>query len=405
MRLLALAVALLVLPALWAGSLAHAAFSDNSPASGTITAADDLAPPDPEYLIYLAGFDMDVGSYPANTATFVGSIEPCISAQPGQTFEVDVVIRSDIPPTTGIDGFQFELLFNGSVVEILGADVHQLLASGVGAQVIDLSFPLPNHTGMWLGAAVDFGPAAEVGDGILVRLTVQARESGLSSLTLKDLLVIAAPDGWPQFDFVGPWTEVYDGLVSVGAPCPGATPEPSETPGPTIAASETPAGTSTPVASASPATALPRTVTPTTDTTTGPGTQVPTTTPVADTDPTATLTATPTPTATPSPSSQPLTPAPTVTPTPTPTPTVAADTATPAASEPPAAGDADCDGEVTSADALAILLNAAVGWPLACSAGADVDCNGVVDAADMLAILSWLGELYEALPAACAATA
>jgi predicted outer membrane repeat protein len=101
-----------------------------------------------------------------------------------------------------------------------------------------------------------------------------------------------------------------------------------------------------------------------------------------------------TPTATPTPS-----PTPTHTPTPTPTPTPSpthSPTATPHATPTPTTtpsglnGDANCDGKVDPADALAILGDAGGVTPHApCQNAEDVDCNGHVEGLDALRVLRW----------------
>jgi hypothetical protein len=64
------------------------------------------------------------------------------------------------------------------------------------------------------------------------------------------------------------------------------------------------------------------------------------------------------------------------------------------------AGDADCDGEVTAGDGLAILSHLAAAGSAACLALGDVNCNDRVDIADALAILRQEGGLTS-LPADC----
>lgn len=65
------------------------------------------------------------------------------------------------------------------------------------------------------------------------------------------------------------------------------------------------------------------------------------------------------------------------------------------------AGDADCDGEVTAADAYATLaqLGGVSAASDGCASGGDADCSGAVDALDTLAILKVLAGVTES--AAC----
>lgn len=105
---------------------------------------------------------------------------------------------------------------------------------------------------------------------------------------------------------------------------------------------------------------------------------------------------TPTPTPTPDPGDTPTpgpTPTPTATPSPTPTPTPL----------PPPFGDADCDGEVTSVDALLILRRVAgLDRSGECTpVSGDVDCDGDVDAVDALKVLRYVAGLESTLPVGC----
>ncbi len=66
----------------------------------------------------------------------------------------------------------------------------------------------------------------------------------------------------------------------------------------------------------------------------------------------------------------------------------------------PAAGDADCDGDVDTADALATMRESAVlPHGAACVAAADVDCNGAIETVDALAILRFAAGLEASLNA------
>jgi glucose/arabinose dehydrogenase len=70
-----------------------------------------------------------------------------------------------------------------------------------------------------------------------------------------------------------------------------------------------------------------------------------------------------------------------------------------ATSAPAIQGDADCDGSVSTGDALAILSNEA-GFAESCAtARGDIDCNGATDNADVLAVLRYLFFTLPAAPA------
>lgn len=69
-------------------------------------------------------------------------------------------------------------------------------------------------------------------------------------------------------------------------------------------------------------------------------------------------------------------------------------------------GDADCDGQISSVDALVVLRATAQLVPLAdCLDGSDTDCNGTVDAVDALGVLRYLAALADRPPIGCTAIA
>lgn len=120
--------------------------------------------------------------------------------------------------------------------------------------------------------------------------------------------------------------------------------------------------------------------------------------------PSSTPAATPDPATSPSPSSSPsLSPSPS----PYSTATSSPEPATPSPSPTPtpipiALGDTDCDGFVTTVDALHNLRKAAAiqGEP-DCIERGDVDCNDAIDVLDALAILRWIVDLPVAAPESC----
>ena len=128
----------------------------------------------------------------------------------------------------------------------------------------------------------------------------------------------------------------------------------------------------------------------------------PTPTPTATNTPTATQTpsTTPTPTMTATPSDTPtITPTSTRTPTKTHTPTntrTPTRTPTPIVTRPPTGiiGDANCDGVLSSVDAVLVLqLSAALISSLPCDAHVDIDNDGVVTSLDAAIILQLVAEL------------
>lgn len=126
-------------------------------------------------------------------------------------------------------------------------------------------------------------------------------------------------------------------------------------------------------------------------------TALPTDTPAPTTAAAPTATPTPAPTAAVTPAPEPSA-TPTPVPTATPLPTVAP-TPTPVPLTP---GDTDCDGAVTSVDALNVLRDAAgLGGGPACIAAGNVDCDAGLDAVDALWILRYVIGLPAPAPPGC----
>jgi hypothetical protein len=215
------------------------------------------------------GIDADTAG---NTATALGPIDGCISVATGQTVTVDVFV-------TGVQrlaGWQGELTYDNSVVNIADADAELLLAANPASEVVNVSpDPLPDTDGAYNLVVADLGDrTGESGEGVLARLTLQAVGPGSTALTLSDVL-LADPTAAPIGDTNG--DTYFDGPVSgaeirVDEACPSATPLARPT---SAATPETPtAATATPspavatppsaTATPSPAVATPEATAPTT---------------------------------------------------------------------------------------------------------------------------------------------
>jgi hypothetical protein len=195
-----------------------------------------------------------------NTATTLGSIESCRSVTNGATFTVDFWVK-DIP-SPGIEGFQGDLGYAPTRLNVTGYNVGMLLAANSGSQVQDFTRTavgepdhLPDADGKFTPAAFDFGTApghTENGSGVLVRITLHAIANGTSPLTLtKVKLSDPANPPNPIGDTNG--DGIFDGPISnaeirIGEPCPTATATPTPTRTPTPTATPTPTRTPTPTA-------------------------------------------------------------------------------------------------------------------------------------------------------------
>jgi Thrombospondin type 3 repeat/Cohesin domain len=146
----------------------------------------------------------------SNTATTVGTIDPCGSTTIGSTFNIDVVIQN----VASISGFQADLLYNPTIVHVTGVDYHFLLASTL-VGVVDVGDSVPDSDGTFVLAAVQFPSAAAAGSGVLARVTLQAVGGGASSL---DLASVELADGLgnpvPPSDST---THVYLGPINSGS--------------------------------------------------------------------------------------------------------------------------------------------------------------------------------------------
>jgi hypothetical protein len=127
----------------------------------------------------------------------VGSIEQDVYATVGQPVDIDIVIPSPgIPADRGIAAYQFNLYYDPDLVWIDADDV-LLLGQAPGSSVIPIQDPKPDKNGFYISWGVDFGAkgiepggASETGPGVITRITLLPQSSGLSNLTLRDVVII-----------------------------------------------------------------------------------------------------------------------------------------------------------------------------------------------------------------------
>ena len=185
----------------------------------------------------IVGIDVDPTG---NSATSLGTIEPCVSVSPGQQFDIDTFV-DEIPSGRTFIGFQYDLNFDDSRIQILPPQDHQLLlASVAGSSITDLSEAVPDATSPHAVAVADtatgteeLGPIA----GVLGHYTLEvlaAASTGTFTLTLTS---IELNDGVGQVITVD---QVLDGnaspqygVIAVGEDCPVETPTPTPSPTPT----------------------------------------------------------------------------------------------------------------------------------------------------------------------------
>lgn len=154
------------------------------------------------------GVDANPTASPANTATSVGSIEPCHSVSVGNTFTVDIFVK-DIAE---LGKFSFLVSYNGNVINILSNQVRDMFM-GDGYFLIDDSDPTPDSESPFFISVTDLFDVHS-GSGVLARLTVQAVANGASQLNLVGAALLDG--GFQPIPFSGP----LNGEIRVGEACP-----------------------------------------------------------------------------------------------------------------------------------------------------------------------------------------
>jgi hypothetical protein len=148
------------------------------------------------------GIDTDTTG---NTATTLGTIDVCRSVSLNDTFDVDLYVQ-DIPELTA---FGLRFYFEPAALKLVDADSSYLLAQGA-----PLFEPLPDDDGYYFMEATTGGVGSASGDGVLVRITLEAIGEGPSPLTLGRALYIT-PLGVPVLG-----TNLSGAIVWVGEACP-----------------------------------------------------------------------------------------------------------------------------------------------------------------------------------------
>jgi hypothetical protein len=160
----------------------------------------------------------------ASAAAATGlSVDGCIEVEPGETFEVTILVAD----VTDILAWDILYSFNRRVVEVTRKDVGHILDALPNSNVFDLSDPVPNSTGTYRLGAADTGgtDAAESGSGILATLTLQAKAKGLSwsSIYRADVNGDGTVDIGPTLTALGGQhigdnngDGIFDGVISSG---------------------------------------------------------------------------------------------------------------------------------------------------------------------------------------------
>ncbi len=178
-----------------------AARADHDPGSSTID---------------IVAFDTDTSG---NTPTSVGTIEDCISlAAVGDTATVDVIV--DQVPADGAGGIEGAIVYSSSIVRVnASVGTTMMLGAGASSSVTGFTNPLPDSDGTFGFAYIDSSTDYESGEGVMIRLTLQAVGTGRATLSIQD------PDANPYPLVYAPDTSSYaidnvvGGTIAVGVPC------------------------------------------------------------------------------------------------------------------------------------------------------------------------------------------
>ena len=169
--------------------------------------------------IQLVAVDARPDRTPANTPTSFGSIETCVETKINNEVKIDVVVDS-IPLDRPLAAFQFNLLYDPSIVNVTGLDMAQLLASvGDSYRPVDfLSETVPDGDGSFTPAVADFSGNNEVGPGVLARITLTAINNGISKLQVDNVPHGSPVIGDDQSEEI-PVQKLAAARVAVGESC------------------------------------------------------------------------------------------------------------------------------------------------------------------------------------------
>jgi hypothetical protein len=155
--------------------------------------------------------DTDPYTSPANTASLVGSIEPCRSVPSGSgSLDVDITIQG----VASLSGIEADIFYNPAVLNVTGMQDNFMLAGGT---LFNLSDLLPDSDGTFRMLLGTTGEGS--GDGVIVRLTLQPVADGASSLDLANV-ELRDFDGNPVLP-----AAVQDGGIAVGTSCGAPDPD------------------------------------------------------------------------------------------------------------------------------------------------------------------------------------
>jgi len=170
-----------------------------------------------------------------NTATSLGPHDSCVSVDKGETFDVDIFIAD----VTDLLAWEAYLAYDNAVVQVVDRDVDMFQAADPGSSVFNTSESVPpNEDGLFRAGGTDLidPPVGDSGSGVLARLTLEALDTGRTTLSIEPIdldedpepdigpllrhingKIIGDTDGDSFFD--GPFSTAD---VAVGTDCTGA---------------------------------------------------------------------------------------------------------------------------------------------------------------------------------------
>lgn len=171
-----------------------------------------------------------------NTPSIAGTPDSCVSVQPGDSFDVQILITN----VEELLAFDIYIEYDELLLEVSGKETALFLDSNTGSRVTDASSAVPDSDGLYNIAAVDTAdpPRPDSGSGALAEITFTALATGTAEIQFAqldvtrdgildvgpflrnvDLEIIGDADGDSFFD--GEWAPIE---ARIGESCEGPAP-------------------------------------------------------------------------------------------------------------------------------------------------------------------------------------
>lgn len=171
-----------------------------------------------------------------NTPSMAGTPDSCVAIQPGDSFDIQILI-TDVEELLAFDIY---VQYDELLLEVSGKDTALFLDANAGSRVTDASAAVPDSDGLYNIAAVDTAdpPRPDTGSGALAEITFTALAAGTAEIQFAqldvdsdgildvgpflrnvDAEVIGDADGDSFFD--GEWVPIE---ARIGGSCDGSEP-------------------------------------------------------------------------------------------------------------------------------------------------------------------------------------